>query len=111
MEQTRPTERFTGLSDLYAKARPSYPPAIIRWCLDLLPTPPKLIVDVGCGTGISTRAFAETGHATIGIEPNAEMRAAAIALGGASYSEGTSTSSGLPDSSAEIGRASCRGRV
>lgn len=102
MEQTRPTERFTGLSDLYSKARPNYPPEIIQWCLDLLPTPPKLILDVGCGTGISTRAFAATGHETIGIEPNAEMRAAAIALGEATYMEGTSTSTGLPDATADL---------
>lgn len=102
MEQTRPTERFTGLSDLYAKARPSYPPEIIQWCLEQLAEPPKLIVDVGCGTGISTRAFAATGHKVIGIEPNAEMRAAAIALGSASYREGSSTNTGLPDHSADL---------
>ena len=102
MEATRPTERFTGLSDLYSKARPSYPPEIIQWCLDLLTAPPDLIVDVGCGTGISTRAFAARGHETIGIEPNAEMRAAAIAQGSASYREGSSTSTGLPDSSADL---------
>jgi len=102
MEPPKTTERFTGLSDLYAKARPSYPPEIIQWCLDLLPAPPKLIVDVGCGTGISTRAFAATGHETIGIEPNAEMLATAIAKGSASYREGSSTNTGLSDSTADL---------
>ena len=102
MEPSKPTERFTGLSELYAKGRPSYPPEIIQWCLDQLPTPPKLIVDVGCGTGISTRAFAATGHAVIGIDPNAEMLAAAITQGSAEYRAGSSTSTGLPDASADL---------
>jgi SAM-dependent methyltransferase len=102
MERPQAIERFTGLSDLYSKARPGYPQEIVHWCLDLLSAPPKLIVDVGCGTGISTRAFAATGHDTVGIEPNAEMLAAAIAQGSAGYREGSSTSTGLPDASADL---------
>ena len=38
-----------------------------------------MLVDVGCGTGISSRLFAARGIRVIGIEPNAEMRAAAEA--------------------------------
>jgi ubiquinone/menaquinone biosynthesis C-methylase UbiE len=102
MGSTRLTERFNGLSDLYAKARPSYPQEIIQWCLDLLPTAPKLIVDVGCGTGISTRAFAATGHDTIGIEPNAEMLAAAMEQGPARYQKGSSTCTGMADASSDL---------
>jgi SAM-dependent methyltransferase len=34
-----------------------------------------LLVDVGCGTGISSRQFAERGMRVIGIEPNDDMRA------------------------------------
>ncbi len=34
---------------------------------------PPAIADLGCGTGISTRLFASTGHPVIGIDPNAEV--------------------------------------
>ena len=57
----RSTERFTGLANSYGQARPSYPPELVRWCLEQAPSP-QLIVDLGCGTGISTRLFASTGH-------------------------------------------------
>ena len=33
-----------------------------------------VLVDVGCGTGISSRLFTERGMSVIGIEPNAAMR-------------------------------------
>jgi SAM-dependent methyltransferase len=57
---------------------------------------------VGCGTGISSRLFAARGVNIIGIEPNAEMRAAAEATttGAAdqrvTYREGQAESTGLP---------------
>lgn len=102
MDPSNPTERFTGLSDPYAKGRPGYPTEIIQWCLALTPAPPELIVDVGCGTGISTRVFAESGHRVIGIDPNADMLASATAKGGATYQYGTSTATGLPDACADL---------
>jgi SAM-dependent methyltransferase len=60
-----------------------------------------LLVDVGCGTGISARAFATQGLHVIGIEPNAAMRAAAeswpVERGGADvkYLEGRAEATGL----------------
>ncbi|MBK8613096.1 MAG: class I SAM-dependent methyltransferase [Flavobacteriales bacterium] len=72
----RSTERFTGLATIYGQARPTYPPELVRWCLEQAPAP-GLIVDLGCGTGISTRLFATTGHPVIGIDPNADMLATA----------------------------------
>jgi SAM-dependent methyltransferase len=70
-----PTGRFTGLAEEYSKYRPSYPAA----ALDFIVThcrlgPSSLLVDVGCGTGISSRPFAERGIQVIGIDPNDEMR-------------------------------------
>lgn len=59
-------------------------------------------MDVGCGTGISTRAFAATGHPVIGIDPNADMLATARAAGGADYLAGTSTRTGLAAASADL---------
>src|ERR1043166_6631807 len=80
LSNCNPTGRFSGLADLYAKYRPSYPDA----ALDLIPTrgrlgPTSLLVDVGCGTGISSRLFALRGVPVLGIEPNADMRTRADA--------------------------------
>src|SRR5262245_26918661 len=68
-----PVGRFDGLADEYARYRPDYP----RACLDMLlrgEPPGALIVDVGCGTGILSRALAERGYRVVGIEPNDAMR-------------------------------------
>ncbi len=61
----RSTERFTGLANIYGQARPTYPLELVRWCLEQAPAQ-GLIVDLGCGTGISTRLIATTGHPVIG---------------------------------------------
>ncbi|MBX2980927.1 MAG: hypothetical protein KF905_16690 [Flavobacteriales bacterium] len=47
----RLTESFTGLATLYAQARPTYPPELVRWCLERAQAAGG-IVDLGCGTGI-----------------------------------------------------------
>jgi SAM-dependent methyltransferase len=60
-------------------------------------------VDVGCGTGISSRLFAERGIPVLGIEPNDEMRRQAEAAGGKAgypspiYRSGTAEQTELPD--------------
>ncbi len=59
-----------------------------------------LLVDVGCGTGISTRQFAAHGVDTIGVEPNDAMRARAEAEPESAttrYVKGTAEATGLPD--------------
>lgn len=100
----RPAERFSGLADLYSRHRPGYPEA----ALDFIQArcglgPGALLVDVGCGTGISTRLFAARGVRVIGIDPNDDMRAraeAAAAPAGATapeYRKGTAEATGLPD--------------
>jgi ubiquinone/menaquinone biosynthesis C-methylase UbiE len=67
-------ERFTGLAAVYARCRPDYPVAALDQILVQCGlTPDSLMVDVGCGTGISTRLFAQRSIRVIGIEPNQEM--------------------------------------
>jgi SAM-dependent methyltransferase len=103
-----PTGRFSGLADSYARYRPTYPAAAI----DLIASrcglgPRSLLVDVGSGTGISARLFAERGVPVIGIEPNEDMRRRAEAEPlppGApppQYSEGRAEATGLPDGGAD----------
>jgi SAM-dependent methyltransferase len=64
-------------------------------------------VDVGCGTGISSRLFAARGIPVLGIEPNDEMRARAEAevlpagLPVPEYRKGTAEATELPDGCAD----------
>jgi SAM-dependent methyltransferase len=104
----QPTERFTGLAQLYSQHRPSYPAAaldfIIRRCRL---NQQSVLVDVGCGTGIASRQLAARGIPVIGIEPNAEMRRQAQAepleADGPmpQYLEGRAEATGLPAASAD----------
>lgn len=76
-----PTSRFTGLAEAYALYRPSYPVEAIDYIVDSCDLDDQsLVVDVGCGTGISSRLFAERGIKVIGVEPNSDMRQQAIDL-------------------------------
>ena len=71
LSQTNPTGRFAGLAKIYSKCRPGYPQSALNFILqhcDLKSG--SLLVDVGSGTGISSRLFAERGLQVVGIEPN-----------------------------------------
>ena len=68
------TERFSGLADIYAASRPSYPIEAIDFIIKSTGlNSNSFMVDVGCGTGISTRLFADRGIKILGIEPNEDM--------------------------------------
>jgi SAM-dependent methyltransferase len=108
LERFNPTGRFTGLSELYAKHRPSYPEPVVDYIVTRCGLDPQsLLVDVGCGTGISTRLFARRGVPALGIEPNAEMRRRAAAepvpegSASSSYREGRAEDTGLPEGYAD----------
>lgn len=100
------TERFTGLANLYARCRPSYPLAAVDHIVQRCGLQPGMVlVDVGCGTGISSRLMGERGLRVIGVEPNSDMRRQAEAdsfgAGGPVYREGKAEQTGLPDASAD----------
>ena len=104
-----PTGRFSGLASLYAKCRPDYPPEAVDFILTRCGLgPPSLLVDVGCGTGISSRLFARCGIPVLGIEPNAEMRARAESeplpadCPAPRYQDGRAEATGLPDGRADV---------
>lgn len=103
-------DRFSGIADIYDAHRPA-PPLVL---MDVLrqfaqSSRPKLVVDIGSGTGLSTRIWAGQAERIIGIEPNADMRRqaerATANLHDAeaiTYREGFSTQTNLPDGCADI---------
>ena len=99
-------ERFSGFASTYDRYRPAPPAVLIDILTQLARTrSPELVVDVGCGTGLSTRLWAERAQQVIGIEPNDDMRAEAEArtsAPGIRFQAGTSTTTGLPDACADI---------
>ena len=97
--------RFSGFADLYDTVRP-VPPLVLA---DVLATyaggRPDLVVDLGSGTGLSTRWAARWASEVIGVEPSADMRerAAAVATeGNVRYVDGWSSATGLPDHCADV---------
>jgi SAM-dependent methyltransferase len=67
-------ESFGSGADVYDRARPGYPDALID---DLLAGDPKLALDIGCGTGKAARPLASRGVQVLGVEPDARMAAIA----------------------------------
>ncbi len=101
-------ERFTGFGAHYNAVRPS-PPATLSELLGLMAgygagERPGLVVDLGCGTGLSTRYWASRATQVIGIEPTASMLEEAIAspLPNVAYRSGYSHATDLPAGSADI---------
>lgn len=96
--------RFSETVKDYDKYRPSYPPRLIDWIINTAKiTPPDMVVDIGCGTGIATRIFADRGFAAVGVDPNEDMLADAIKRGGgASYQKGDAQDSGLKNNSVDL---------
>ncbi len=75
------TTRFSGRVESYVRYRPGYPEGVLPILRDAAGLAPgSVIADVGSGTGISAELFLRAGHTVIGVEPNAEMRAAAEEL-------------------------------
>jgi len=66
-------ERFSGFADLYDAHRPQ-PPALVREIIKrYLNHAPGTVVDLGCGTGLSTFIWRGEAREVIGIDPNEDM--------------------------------------
>ncbi|HEV3090374.1 MAG TPA: class I SAM-dependent methyltransferase [Candidatus Cybelea sp.] len=97
------TSRFGARARSYAAFRPGYPAEAIDALLAGLGDPASLtIADVGAGTGISSRLFAERGAAVLAIEPNASMRSQAQPHPNVRWLEGTAGQTGLADASVDL---------
>ncbi len=73
--------RFTGRVNDYLKGRPPYPEAVVDELGRNGLAPGSLVIDVGAGTGAASLLFLRRGYRVIAIEPNDDMRQAALAAG------------------------------
>jgi SAM-dependent methyltransferase len=100
-----PTERFGDRAENYAKFRPGYPDAMLRFLRGVV-SPPAVVADIGSGTGILTRQLLENGYELYAIEPNGPMRSEAErALGGCPRFRsvhGTAEATTLPDGAVDL---------
>ena len=95
-----------GFAAGYDRFRPRPPPAL----LELLPqlagvVRPRLVVDLGSGTGLSSRFWADAAEEVVGVEPNEAMRRfaeQATSAGNVRYVDGSSYATGLPELCADI---------
>ncbi|RYD24723.1 MAG: class I SAM-dependent methyltransferase [Verrucomicrobiaceae bacterium] len=100
-------DRFTGFGAHYDAVRPSAPEALAALLLPMAGCGETagLVVDLGSGTGLSTRYWQRWAEAVIGIEPTDSMREQAEQRGGGdriSYRRGYSHRTGLPDGCADL---------
>lgn len=101
--------RFSGFQNDYDKYRPQAPSLVIDIVGKYLARKPSLVVDLGCGTGLSSFVWQPTGARVIGVEPNDDMRSKAIAKLNAvmdanqiSFVHGYSNDTGIDAASADV---------
>jgi ubiquinone/menaquinone biosynthesis C-methylase UbiE len=92
-----------GFADRYDRFRPRPPRAVLELLCRYAREPePMLVVDLGCGTGLSTRAWSGVARRAIGIEPNPAMLAVAEDAPGVDYRNAYAQATGLDDGVADI---------
>jgi SAM-dependent methyltransferase len=103
--------RKSGFADArfpagYDAHRPSPPEALLELlCLEAQVQRPRLVVDLGSGTGLSTRAWADRADEVVGVEPSEQMRLRAEAATESSnvrYVQAFADQTGLPGAQADI---------
>lgn len=98
-----PLTYFSNAAADYAKYRPNYPEVAIEKVLEGLGLPFQIVAaDIGAGTGIASRQLAEKGIKVFAVEPNAEMRQAAISHPLIEVCDGTAEATNLPDASVDL---------
>lgn len=98
-------EKFTGKSGIYQKYRPGYSKKLIDMLYSGMLSESSVIADVGAGTGIFSRELALRGSKVISVEPNDDMRAAAVDMlkefKNCRVLKGTAENTGLEPASAD----------
>ena len=71
-EHSRRAGSFGAEATAYARGRPGYPEAALRFCL---PEDARRVLDLGAGTGKLTGGLLALGLEVVAVEPSSEMRA------------------------------------
>lgn len=71
---TNNVERFAGFQDTYNRYRPKAPRLVVDILTAYLGERPRRVVDLGCGTGLSTFVWMHDADEVIGVEPSDDMR-------------------------------------
>lgn len=97
-------DRFSGFADLYDAVRPVPPSELGVLLASYCGRRPQLVVDLGSGTGLSSRWASAWADAVVGVEPSDDMRAAAEATprDGVSFRAGWAHDTGLPAACADV---------
>jgi SAM-dependent methyltransferase len=94
---------LAGFAGGYDRFRPRPPRVLLELLSRYARAPrPTLVADLGCGTGLSTRAWSGLAERVIGVEPNPAMLATAEAAPGVEYRRAYAHETGLPDDAADI---------
>jgi SAM-dependent methyltransferase len=98
---------LTGVGERYHAVRPQPPAALVDLICRFAKTErPALVVDVGCGTGLSSFLWCDRADRVVGIEPNAAMRRVADAAHPAAvnieFRDATADTTGVPRGSADV---------
>jgi SAM-dependent methyltransferase len=77
-EERARAESFGAVAELYDRARPTYPAALVH---SLMAKHPRRVLDVACGTGIAGALLAAQGCEVLGVELDERMARLARARG------------------------------
>lgn len=95
-----------GFADHYDTFRPKPPPVLLDALTRYAGGPSlRLVVDLGSGTGLSTRAWSERAEEVVGVEPNQAMLAVAEARtprGSLRFVSGYADATGMPAGAADL---------
>ena len=98
-------EQWSSVAEKYHDIRLTPPTVIVKIILSWLKREPDVVVDIGCGTGLSTIIWNDFAKNIIGIEPNADMRMVAERKAGSDriiYKDGLSNQTNLPSDYADV---------
>ena len=103
-ELQKNADRFTGFADVYDEARPSMPQYPLQVLQRYLGRRPTMVVDLGCGTGLSTAVWVGRCDTVVGVDPSTDMLAVASSrqLPGATFVRAFAHQTGLPDGCADV---------
>lgn len=103
-DKQKNVDRFSGFADTYESARPRVPMYPVRVICRYLGRNPETIVDLGCGTGLSSDIWRNVCGNIIGIEPGGDMLRIARQKEDSSlhFRQAFANDTGLPDECADV---------